>query len=130
MVPPRWTLDIADDADLAREAELDGRLIALGVPLPLAYFYERYKRPAPRPDERSLRYDDNNLYQYHLEFGVLTINEIRRSLGLPDVPWGNQRPEPVLRRRTSVRSRFRPARDRAERRADPAEEARDEETAQ
>ncbi|MCX8037982.1 MAG: DUF935 domain-containing protein [Candidatus Sumerlaeia bacterium] len=122
VAPPRWTLDIADDADLAREAELDARLIALGVPLPLGYFYERYKRPAPRPDERSLRYDDNNLYQYHLEFGVLTINEIRRSLGLPDVPWGNQRPEPVQRCQPARRTRINLRRDRSERRADPAEE--------
>jgi hypothetical protein len=72
------------------------------VPLPLGYFYEKYKRPAPRPDERSLRYDDNNLYQYHLEFGVLTINEIRQSLGLAPVPWGNERPEPTLRRRNAA----------------------------
>jgi phage gp29-like protein len=100
VVPPRWTIDIADDADLEREARLDGQLIGMGVPLPLGYFYEKYKRPAPRADERSLRYDDNNLYQYHLEFGVLTINEIRRSLGLEPVPWGNGRPEPMQQRRT------------------------------
>ena len=45
-----------------------------------------------RPGERTLRYDDQNLYQYHLEFGVLTINEVRRSLGLPLVAWGDDRP--------------------------------------
>ena len=99
LTAPRWTIDIADDEDLEREARLDGQLIGLGVPLPLGYFYEKYKRPAPRTGERSLRYDDNNLYQYHLEFGVLTINEVRRSLGLEPVPWGNERPAPMQRLR-------------------------------
>jgi len=129
VVPPRWAIDTADDEDLEREARLDGQLIGLGVPLPLGYFYEKYKRPAPRTDERSLRYDDNNLYQYHLEFGVLTINEIRRSLGLEAVPWGNERPEPMQRRRPLGRQRSRSSRDRAERTAEPAEEKSAEETA-
>jgi len=104
---PVWTIDTADDEDLQREAQLDGQLIGLGVPLPLGYFYEKYKRPAPRSDERSLRYDDNNLYQYHLEFGVLTINEIRRSLGLEPVPWGNERPQAIRRQRGGFRPRRR-----------------------
>jgi phage gp29-like protein len=122
VAPPRWTIDIADDADLEREARLDTELIGLGVPLPLGYFYEKYKRPAPRPDERSLRYDDNNLYQYHLEFGVLTINEIRRSLGLDPVPWGDERPE-AIQRRQPVRPRHRPTREGAgERSGYPDEE--------
>jgi phage gp29-like protein len=128
---PRWTLDISDDEDLLREAQLDSQLVGMGVPLPLAYFYERYKRPAPLTDQRSLRYDDNNLYQYHLEFGVLTINEIRRSLGLEPVPWGNDRPEPMQRRRAGVRSRRRNSRPEnpAERGDDPDEEKATEESA-
>jgi len=123
VVAPRWTLDTADDEDLEREARLDGQLIGMGIPLPLGYFYEKYKRPAPRTDERSLRYDDNNLYQYHLEFGVLTINEIRRSLGLNPVPWGNERPQPLQRFRPT-RSRRRESRPEnpAERKAQPREE--------
>ena len=122
VVPPRWTIDLADDADLEREARLDGQLVGLGVPLPLGYFYEKYKRPAPRADERSLRYDDNNLYQYHLEFGVLTINEIRRSLGLERVPWGDQRPQPASRRRTGRPRRSASHESPAERAGYPDEE--------
>jgi len=127
VVPPRWEIDVADDADLEREAELDARLVGLGVPLPLGYFYEKYKRPAPREGERSLRYDDNNLYQYHLEFGVLTINEVRRSLGLPPVAWGDRPARPIERRRggtrgTGRRERGLGAREgRAERAAEPRE---------
>ncbi|MBM3334411.1 DUF935 family protein, partial [Candidatus Sumerlaeota bacterium] len=51
VIPPHWTIDTADDADLEREARLDNQLVAMGVSLPLSYFYERYKRPAPRNDE-------------------------------------------------------------------------------
>ena len=121
---PRWTIDTADDADLDRDAELDARLIGMGVPLPLGYFYEKYKRPAPRADERSLRFDDNNLYQYHLEFGVLTINEIRRSLGLAPVAWGDERPQPLPRRNGRSRKPGRSARSESpvERRNQPDEE--------
>ena len=121
--PPLWSIDISDDADLEREARLDAELIGMGVPLPLGYFYEKYKRPAPRDEERALRYDDNNLYQYHLEFGVLTINEIRRSLGLKPVSWGDRRPQASANRRRTRRSRQQPSKEaRAERKARPVEE--------
>ncbi|GAB4319127.1 MAG: hypothetical protein Kow0059_12900 [Candidatus Sumerlaeia bacterium] len=89
---PRWTIDTTADEDLSQEIEVDRQLVALGVPLPLRYFYERYRRPAPITGDKALRYDDNNLYQYHLYFGVLTINEVRASLGLPPVPWGDAPP--------------------------------------
>ena len=93
VVSPRFEIDTSKDEELDKQVEIDARLIALGVPLPLQYFYERYKRPAPLPDERALRYDDNNLYQYHLQYGVLTINEVRATLGLPPVPWGDSLPQ-------------------------------------
>lgn len=32
-----------------------------------------------------------DIYQYHMQFGVLTINEVRERLGLPAVPWGDER---------------------------------------
>jgi phage gp29-like protein len=83
----------ADDADqLREELNLDQELIRMGVALAPHYFYQKYRRPAPAPGERSLKYDDANLYQYHLQFGVLTINEVRASLGLEPVSWGNVPP--------------------------------------
>lgn len=88
---PRWTVDLSKDDNLDQEIEIDRRLIALGVPLSSEYFYERYHRPAPRDKERALRYDDQNLFQYHMRFGVLTVNEVRERLGLPPVSWGNER---------------------------------------
>jgi phage baseplate assembly protein gpV len=63
--------------------------VKTGVPIPLAHFYARYGRPEPREGERVLRYDDSNLFQYHMQHGVLTVNEVRARLQLPPVPWGD-----------------------------------------
>jgi phage gp29-like protein len=89
---PRFVIDTTEDDGLDQEIQVDQELVKMGVPLPLSYFYERYKRPAPLDKEHGLRYDDNNLYQYHIQFGVLTINEVRRTLGLDPVPWGDNPP--------------------------------------
>lgn len=89
---PRLVFDVANAAEFKGELELDEQLIRMGVPLPATYFYEKYRRPAPGEGERALRYDDANLYQYHLQFGVLTINEVRASLGLVPVAWGERPP--------------------------------------
>lgn len=91
--PPRWVIDTTADEDLDKELAVDRGLIAAGVPLSLEHFYRRYRRPAPAAGERTLRFDDTNLFRYHLEFGVLTINEVRRSLGLPPVAWGEAPPQ-------------------------------------
>jgi phage gp29-like protein len=87
---PRWVIDTSLDENLNEQVEVDGRLMAMGVPLSAEYFYRRYGRPAPAPSERALVYDDRNLYQYHLEHGVLTINEVRRALGLAPASWGDR----------------------------------------
>lgn len=89
--PPRIVFDTAPPADLVRQSEVDRALVNLGVPIPIRYFHERYGRPVPRADEEVLRYDDSNLFGYHLRFGILTVNEVRRRLGLPPVPWGEER---------------------------------------
>lgn len=92
---PRVVFDCADPAEFATELEVDRELVKMGVSLPANYFYEKYRRPQPAPGQRALRYDDANLYQYHLMFGVLTINEVRRTLGLDPVPWGDHPPQPA-----------------------------------
>jgi hypothetical protein len=92
---PRWRIDLRPEIDREIEAGIDRQLLQMGVPLPLRYFYEKYGRPAAGPGERALRYDDSNLFQYHLQFGVLTVNEVRASLGLPPVDWGDRPTSPV-----------------------------------
>ena len=78
------------------EVKIDRQLLQMGVPLPLRYFYEKYGRSVVVQGERQLRYDDSNLYQYHLQFGVLTVNEVRSSLGLTPVSWGDRPTSPAV----------------------------------
>jgi phage gp29-like protein len=92
---PRWRIDLSPELDLAAEVQVDRQLLQMGVPLPVGYFYEKYGRPSPAEGAGRLQYDDANLFQYHLQFGILTINEVRRRLGLAPVPWGDQPTSPV-----------------------------------
>jgi phage gp29-like protein len=92
---PKLSIDTTREERMVEDAELDKLLLGLGVPLDLDYFYERYRRPRPVDPEEgkpslALRFDDQNLFQYHLRFGVLTINEARARLGLGPVTWGNR----------------------------------------
>ena len=87
---PRWTIDTTRDDHLEREIAIDRQLIETGIALPESYFHEKYKRPAPVGQESALRFDDRNLFQYHLRYGVLTVNEARKRLGLPSVSWGER----------------------------------------
>ncbi|MEQ8819738.1 MAG: DUF935 family protein [Sumerlaeia bacterium] len=85
---PLWSLDPTPPQDLEQQVRIDRELIALGVPLPLDHFYERYGRARPKDDGAALSFDDRNLFGYHLQFGILTVNEARQRLGLAPVPWG------------------------------------------
>jgi len=87
---PQWRIDTTREERLMDEAEIDKALLGMGVPLGLDYFYDRYRRPKPAPKVDRVRYDDQNLFQYHLRFGVLTINEVRERLGYPSVQWGDK----------------------------------------
>ena len=95
---PRWSIDLSPEIDRQIEVGIDRQLLQMGVPLPLRYFYQKYGRPAAAEGERQLRYDDSNLFQYHLQFGVLTVNEVRSSLGLPPVSWGDKPTSPAAAR--------------------------------
>ncbi|MCX7625837.1 MAG: DUF935 domain-containing protein, partial [Candidatus Sumerlaeaceae bacterium] len=86
---PMLTFEVDQPEDMKTQLEVDRGLVQLGVPLGVDYFYRRYRRPTPTESERRLKYDDANFYQYHLQYGVLTINEVRAALGLPRVPWGD-----------------------------------------
>jgi phage gp29-like protein len=89
---PDFVFEIEEPGDDKAELEVDRGLVALGVPLDVEYFYRKYRRPVPAPGARKLKYDDANFYQYHLQYGVLTINEVREALGLARVSWGDRPP--------------------------------------
>ncbi len=87
---PRMRIDTDRPEDLGERLRVDQGLLSIGVSLPQSYFYERYGRPAPSENDTVLRYDDANFYGYHLQYGVLTVNEVRRRLNLDPVPWGGR----------------------------------------
>jgi phage gp29-like protein len=119
---PRMRFAAERPTDSAHDLALDERLVRLGVPLPVDWFHQRYSRPMPADGQRTLRYDDANLYQYHLQFGILRINEVRASLGLPPVPWGDGPPQSISQPAPSNQPA--PGRDQTD--GDPIESALDE----
>lgn len=88
---PHLQIETESPTDMRQRIEVDRALLGIGVSLPQSYFYERYGRPAPGPLDTPLQFDDANFYQYHLQFGVLTVNEVRARLNLAPVPWGDAR---------------------------------------
>lgn len=89
---PFFSIDTGKPEDLNAKADMVKKLVSLGLPITAEYLYDGFDIPYPGEGERTLRFDDTNLYQYHLQFGVLTINEVRGTLGLPPVPWGDKAP--------------------------------------
>jgi phage gp29-like protein len=87
---PLWKIDVEREDKLASDVELDRDLIGLGLPLSLDYMYTKYGRPRPATGDAIVNYDDRNIFQYHLKFGILTINEVRDRMGLDPVPWGDR----------------------------------------
>jgi phage gp29-like protein len=86
---PQFSITTREQEDLKVEAEKYGILIRAGVPIGVDHIYERFRIPAPEQGQRVLRYDDNSLFQYHLQYGTITKNEVRASLGLPPMPGGD-----------------------------------------
>ena len=74
--------------DQEKESEIDGRLVRVGLKLPIKEMYQRYGRQAPSEGETATNFEDNKVRQFHLALGLLTINEARAELGLPSVAWG------------------------------------------
>lgn len=64
------------------------------------------KSLAPWPDWNTLPPpEDGKVYKYHLDYGVLTVNEIRGKLGLPPTEGGDAIPQPVRSEEGGVRSK-------------------------
>lgn len=85
---PLWKIDTSEPGDAKHDLDVARELLGMGVRIPTSYFYERFLIPQPNDDEPFLSHDDQDVFQYHMQFGVLTINEARYRLGLPPVPWG------------------------------------------
>jgi phage gp29-like protein len=96
-VAPAIGRDIEPPEDLKVEAEVVNtislgveRFVSLGVPVDLAVVAERFKVPidASKPAGQPL-------FGYHLDYGILTLNEARSRLGEQPVEGGDVRPLPA-----------------------------------
>lgn len=65
------------------------RGVRAGVPIEVAEARTALGLPAEPAKGELLRFNDQDVLQYHIESGILTINEARSVLGLKDVDWGN-----------------------------------------
>ena len=77
------------DEGKAKMMEDIARGVRAGVPIAVAEARASLGLPEKPPKGELLRFNDQDVLQYHIESGILTINEIRKVLGLNNVPWGN-----------------------------------------
>lgn len=75
-------------ADKTNKIENIVKAIGKGVPVTVAEARLELGLPAEIEGE-SLRFNDKDMMQYHIEAGIPLINEVRKVLGLPAVSWGN-----------------------------------------
>lgn len=90
---PYSSWDVSPIEDRAAEAKsiLDAstgltQLRANGVPVNIVAYCKKFKIPIDKVQEAVKK---GQIFAYHIEGGVVTINEVRRSLGLPDMPGGD-----------------------------------------
>ncbi|MBN1518435.1 DUF935 family protein [Candidatus Sumerlaeota bacterium] len=95
---PRFVIETEPQADLKELGERIEAAVKMGLRVPVDWIHAQLGVPAAGEQERSLRYDDQNLYQYHLQWGVLTTNEVRRSMGLAPLPYGDAPANPLVTR--------------------------------
>jgi len=78
---------------LSTTAQAVSSLQSSGLPLDAQRLVEDYGLPVDLDRLEEVR--QGQIFQYHLTFGVLTLNEIRERLGLPALPGGDVAPVPI-----------------------------------
>ena len=69
------------------------RMLANGLPLDLAALGEEFEIPFLKTEDGEIK-AGQPLFQYHLDYGVLTVNEARARMGLKPIKGGNVRAVP------------------------------------
>jgi len=92
---PKYEAVLNEEEDLAKKADWFDRLTAK-VQVPISWAREQFNVPEPGKGEELIGGDQKKIFKYHLDYGVLTINEIRESLGMPAAPGGDRIPEPLF----------------------------------
>jgi len=75
--------------ETAKTMEDIARGVRAGVPIAVGEARSVLGLEQEPPDGKLLRFNDQDVLQYHIESGILTINEVRAVLGLKKVTWGN-----------------------------------------
>jgi hypothetical protein len=73
-------------------ADALGKLTNAGAPVDVRAFLESFGIPLLEPVENE---QTGQVYKYHLDYGVLTLNEIRRRLNAPPISGGDEPPKPM-----------------------------------
>lgn len=94
---PKWDTTPPEDkkqrADvLSVVAQALNTLSNAGAPIDVRLLLEQYGIPLKDPKEVE---QAGQVFKYHLDYGALTLNEIRERLGLPPVKGGDEAPKPV-----------------------------------
>ena len=82
-------LGLIENKDNSKSMENIARAVRSGVPIGVAEARVAIGLSAEPAEGDLLRFNDQDVLQYHVEAGILKINEIRAVLGLSPVPWGN-----------------------------------------
>lgn len=82
-------LGIIDDKESKKVMEDIARGVRAGVPVAVAEARTALGLAEKPPKGELLRFNDQDVLQYHIESGILTINEVRAVLGLKKVDWGD-----------------------------------------
>lgn len=91
MYKPVWE----ESEDLEKKATWIGELMDRGVKIPISFIRNEFNIPDPEKGEEVLGGSEaGKVYEYHMDYGILTKNEVRQKLGLPPVPGGDKLIEP------------------------------------
>lgn len=87
-----WDVEPIEDRAAEAKTTLDAStalatLKASGVPVDVEAYAKKFKIPVGPVEEPTKR---GQIFAYHIEGGVVTINEVRDSLGLPPIPGGER----------------------------------------
>lgn len=80
-----------EEAIQRERAERDKVLADIGLPISKKYFYSTYDIPVPEEGEEILGAELGKLFEYHLKYGLVMDNEVRKRLGLPPITGGDKR---------------------------------------
>lgn len=87
-----WDVEPIEDRAAEAKATLDAstaltQLKANGVPVDIVAYCKKFKIPIGAVEKSTSK--AGQIFAYHIAGGVVTINEVRASLGLPPVPGGD-----------------------------------------